>query len=152
VHVRRRDPHLPPRHGDPAAAPPASASSERDGQGQVVGEAVARAGAGAGAAAERRRWRRPRALLQARQVPRPGGLLGQGTPAALATISALAAADALGSRLFPGPAAGRGALDPPGGGALLRPALGSRPPRRRRLDRAVSPNLSLIFSCSRVAL
>ncbi|KAJ1261211.1 hypothetical protein BS78_09G010900 [Paspalum vaginatum] len=69
------------------------------------------AGAGAGAAAERRR---PRALLQARQVPRPGGLLGQG------------------------PTARRGALDPPGRRAHLRPALGSRAPRRCRLDRTIS--------------
>ncbi|XP_066360880.1 uncharacterized protein [Miscanthus floridulus] len=46
--------------------PPAA----RDDQGQVVGEAVARAGA-----AVKRRRRRPRAVLQARQVPRPGGLL-----------------------------------------------------------------------------
>ena len=42
-------------------------------------------------------------------------------------------------RAVAGPTAGRGALDPPGGGAHLRPALGSRPPRRRRLDRTVSP-------------
>jgi hypothetical protein len=37
-----------------------------------------------------------------------------------------------------GSAAGRGALDPAGGGARVRPALGSRPPRRRLLDRPVS--------------
>jgi hypothetical protein len=40
---------------------------------------------------------------------------------------------------FAGPAAGRGALDPAGRGARVRPALGGRPPRRRLLDRAVSP-------------
>jgi hypothetical protein len=31
-----------------------------------------------------------------------------------------------------GPTTGHGALDPPGAGAPLRPALGGRPPRRRR--------------------
>ncbi|XP_037473052.1 uncharacterized protein LOC119349143 isoform X2 [Triticum dicoccoides] len=34
-----------------------------------------------------------------------------------------------------GPAAGRGALDPAGGGARLRPTLGCRPPRWHLLDR-----------------
>ncbi|XP_066342242.1 uncharacterized protein [Miscanthus floridulus] len=70
-------PTLTPRLGDPAAAPPLHLlllppPAARDDQGQVVGEAVARAGA-----AVKRRRRRPRAVLQARQVPRPGGLLEQ---------------------------------------------------------------------------
>jgi hypothetical protein len=44
----------------------------QDGEGEVVVEAVARDGT-----AERR----ARAAIQAREVPRPGGLLGQGTRA-----------------------------------------------------------------------
>jgi hypothetical protein len=77
VHVRRRR-RDPISHLASGIPPPRSICfqpRESDGQGKVFGEAVARAGAGA--AAERRR---PRALLQARQVSRPGGLLGQGTP------------------------------------------------------------------------
>jgi hypothetical protein len=86
-------------------------------------------------------------------VPRPGGLLGQGTRAVFFLLLSIAAVQVVIWLAFAlqGPTTGRGALDPPGAGATLRPALGGRPPRRRRLDRAVSPlppNSCLSFSQS----
>jgi hypothetical protein len=130
---------LPPTNQPQGSRPPIYRASEQDGEGEVV-EAVARA---AGAAAERR----ARAALQAREIPRPGGLLGQGTRVGgrpvffLLLLLALLLLEQVVISLslaLQGPTAGRGALDPAGAGAPVRPALGGRPPPRRRLDRAVS--------------
>jgi hypothetical protein len=83
--IRKRE-RRPPANCPPPFSPPSCAatshpptnlggharrSTKQDGEGEVVVQAVAR---GAGAAAERR----ARAAIQAREVPRPGGLLGQG--------------------------------------------------------------------------
>ncbi|KAM3412701.1 hypothetical protein ACQJBY_004066 [Aegilops geniculata] len=70
--------------------------------------------------------------------PHRAPLASVASPALPLTSASSAPSAATAAGLIAGPAAGRGALDPAGGGAL-----GHRPPRRRLLDRPVHSQLLL---------
>ena len=153
-HVRRRRdrprshlPTPPPRLGDPAAAPststPPTRSERQRGRGMAKARSSAKqsraqaqqsSGGGGGHALSSKlaRYLDPEASWdKVRPAPR--------FPARAPVAAAVLTLSSPLGRAVAGPTAGRGALDPPGGGAHLRPALGSRPPRRRRLDCTISP-------------
>jgi hypothetical protein len=94
--------------------------------------------------------RRARAAIQDREVPRLGGLLGQGMRAGRSVIFllllAIAAVQVVIWLAFTlqGPTTGCSALDLPGAGSPLRPTLGSRSPRWIMLL-ATTPNSCLQY-------